>query len=78
MAYRSHGRARGGQRERTEPPPRRRYIHCLRHTSGCELLRQTRNLRLVQKQMRHSSITTTTVYADVCDDEIQGAMDALT
>lgn len=28
-------------------------------------------------QMRHS-LTTTTVYADVCDDEIQGAMDALT
>jgi|APSaa5957512622_1039677.scaffolds.fasta_scaffold34627_2 site-specific recombinase XerD len=52
-------------------------IHCLRHTFGCELLRQTKNLRLVQKQMRHSSITTTTVYADVCDDEIQGAMDRM-
>jgi site-specific recombinase XerD len=52
-------------------------IHCLRHTFGCEVLRQTRNLRLVQKQMRHSSITTTTVYADVCDDEIQGAMDLM-
>jgi hypothetical protein len=47
-------------------------IHCLRHPFGCEMLRQTRNLRLVQKQMRNSSITTTTVYADVRDDEIQG------
>ena len=53
-------------------------IHCLRHTFGCELLKETGNLRLVQKQMRHSSITTTTVYADVCDEEIQRAMDAMT
>jgi site-specific recombinase XerD len=52
-------------------------IHCLRHTFGCELLRQTRNLRLVQKQMRHANISTTTVYADVLDEEIQGAMDRM-
>ncbi len=53
-------------------------INCLRHTYGCELLRQTHNLRLVQKQMRHSSITTTTVYAEVCVEEIrQEAMNSL-
>ena len=51
-------------------------IHCLRHSFGVELLRKSKNLRLVQKQMRHSSVTTTTVYADVCADEIQEAMDA--
>jgi integrase/recombinase XerC len=52
-------------------------VHCLRHTFCCSLLRESKNLRLVQKQARHSSITTTTVYADVADDEIQVAMDAL-
>jgi len=52
-------------------------IHCLRHTFGVNLLRETKNLRLVQKQMRHSNIQTTCVYADVADDEIQGAMDRL-
>lgn len=51
-------------------------IHCTRHTYALELLKQSKNLRLVQKQMRHSSVTTTTVYADVCADEIQEAMDA--
>lgn len=52
-------------------------IHSLRHSFGVELLRQTKNLRLVQKQMRHSSVTTTTVYADVQSEEIQYAMDSM-
>lgn len=50
-------------------------IHALRHTFCTRLLAETKNLRLVQKQARHASIATTTVYADVQDEEIQAAMD---
>jgi len=52
-------------------------VHCLRHSFGTDLLRQSKNLRLVQKQLRHASVVTTTVYADVCDEELQEAMDGL-
>ena len=52
-------------------------VHSLRHTFCTRLLAETKNLRLVQKQARHSSISTTTVYADVGDAEIQKAMDAM-
>ena len=44
-------------------------IHACRHSYGTFLFRKTKNLRLVQKQLGHSSITTTTVYADVLLDE---------
>jgi site-specific recombinase XerD len=44
-------------------------IHCCRHLYGTLLYRKTTNLRLVQKQLGHSSITTTTVYADVLLEE---------
>jgi site-specific recombinase XerD len=57
--------------------PRYFSVHCLRHTFGTELLRRTKNLRLVQKQMRHANIGTTTVYADVQDEDIQAAMDGM-
>ncbi len=40
-------------------------IHACRHSYGTYLYQKTKNLRLVQKQLGHSSITTTTVYADV-------------
>ena len=50
-------------------------IHCLRHTFCTRLLAETKNLRLVQKQARHTNIATTTIYADVQDEEIQKAMD---
>lgn len=44
-------------------------IHSLRHSYGTYLYQKTKNLRLVQKQLGHSSITTTTVYADVTVEE---------
>jgi site-specific recombinase XerD len=33
-------------------------IHSLRHSTAVHLLRKTKNLRLVQKVLRHASITT--------------------
>lgn len=53
-------------------------IHHCRHTYATELLRASKgNLRLVQKQLGHAKITTTQVYADVVDEDIQEAVDQL-
>jgi integrase len=50
-------------------------IHCLRHTYACQLYKASRyNLRLVQKQLGHSSIRTTEVYADVMEPDTQEAL----
>lgn len=49
-------------------------IHSLRHTYATFLLRASGNLRLVQKQLGHSSITTTQVYADVLNPELDQAL----
>ena len=49
-------------------------IHSLRHTYATFLLRASGNLRLVQKQLGHSSITTTEVYADVLNPELDRAL----
>jgi site-specific recombinase XerD len=45
-------------------------IHCARHTYATNLLAACGNLRLVQKQLRHSNIATTAVYADILDPQI--------
>jgi site-specific recombinase XerD len=54
------------------------YIHCLRHTYACELYKASGyNLRLVQKQLGHSHIGTTQVYADVVEPDMQRALQKL-
>jgi len=50
-------------------------FHDMRHTAATRLLRQSRNLKMVQKLLRHSSIATTAKYAHVLDDELAAAMD---
>ena len=52
-------------------------IHSCRHSYGTLLYRKTKNLRLVQKQLGHSSINTTTVYADVFIEETLEAVNGL-
>lgn len=53
-------------------------IHCCRHTYACFLLKASNwNLRLVQKQLGHSRISTTTVYADVMMPDVEKALDRL-
>ena len=53
-------------------------IHCLRHTYACFLLKASNwNLRLVQKQLGHSRITTTQVYADVMMPDVEKALNRL-
>ena len=53
-------------------------IHCLRHTYACYLYKASRyNLRLVQKQLGHSSIKVTEVYADVLNPDANRALSRL-
>ncbi len=53
-------------------------IHCERHTYASFLLKASKwNLRLVQKQLGHSRITTTQVYADVMMSDIKKALEKL-
>lgn len=49
-------------------------VHSARHTLATHLLRKTKNLRQVQKQLGHSSpVTTANMYADVSfDDMVDG------
>lgn len=52
-------------------------IHSTRHTYGTLLYKATKDLRLVQKQLGHSSSKTTEVYADVYPEETQKAVELL-
>lgn len=44
--------------------------HSLRHSYGVELYAKEKDLRAVQKQLRHISIQSTLIYADVTDENI--------
>ncbi|WP_319405770.1 tyrosine-type recombinase/integrase [uncultured Desulfosarcina sp.] len=52
-------------------------IHSLRHSYGTYLYQRTKDLRLVQKQLGHSSIATTTIYADVTVEQTLEAVNGL-
>jgi site-specific recombinase XerD len=52
-------------------------IHSLRHSYGTYLYQRTKDLRLVQKQLGHSSIATTTIYADVTVEQTIEAVNGL-
>lgn len=49
--------------------PKYYSIHALRHSWGTYLYEKTKNLRLVQKELRHRSPQTTAIYADVTPEE---------
>ena len=58
--------------------PKRYSIHSLRHTYATRLYKASGyNLRLVQKQLGHSSVSTTQVYADVQSEDIDEALSNL-
>ncbi len=44
-------------------------IHSARHTYGTHLYHKTKNLRYVQKQLGHSNIMMTSLYADILPSE---------
>ena len=52
--------------------PKELSIHSARHTMAVHLLRKTKNLRQVQKQLGHTDpATTANMYADVSFEEMQ-------
>ena len=57
--------------------PNHYSIHSCRHTFVTYLLAESKNLMLVQKQLRHSSPTVTAVYADVTPEDVSRAMEDL-
>lgn len=52
-------------------------FHDLRHDLGTKLLRQTGNMKLVQKALNHADIKTTSRYAHVLDEEVGDALEKL-
>lgn len=48
--------------------------HTLRHTFATRLYRDTGNIRLVQKTLGHSDLSTTMLYTHVVDEELEGRM----
>lgn len=50
-------------------------LHAARHSFGTYCYQATKNIRLVQKQLRHSKVTTTAIYADCTPDVITAGMD---
>jgi integrase len=50
-------------------------FHDFRHDLATKLLRETGNLKLVQKALNHASLKTTVRYAHVLDDEVAEALE---
>jgi site-specific recombinase XerD len=57
--------------------PKRYSIHSSRHTYATMLLAKTNNIRFTQKQLGHSSITMTSLYADVLPEMNQVLAEAI-
>jgi len=49
-------------------------IHSCRHSYGTQLYRSTKDLRLVQKMLGHSSPATTAIYSHVCREDFLTAV----
>lgn len=51
--------------------------HVLRHTFATNLLRKSKNIRLVQKALGHADLSTTMIYTHIVDEDYEQAMKAL-
>lgn len=50
------------------------HPHMLRHTFATDLYSQTKNIRMVQKALGHSDLSTTMIYTHIVDDEMENAL----
>lgn len=53
------------------------HPHMLRHTFATDLYRQSKNIRLVQKALGHSDLSTTMIYTHIIDEELEDALRSL-
>ena len=53
---------------------KRLHCHLLRHSMATDLLRKTKNLRVVQESLGHANLATTQIYTRVTSDEVVEAM----
>lgn len=53
---------------------KRLHCHLLRHSMATDLLRKTKNLRVVQESLGHANLATTQLYTRVTSDEVVDAM----
>lgn len=50
------------------------HPHLLRHTFATDLLKSTKNIRLVQKALGHASLSSTMIYTHIYDEELETAL----
>lgn len=53
---------------------KRVHPHTLRHTFATDLLRVTKNIRIVQKALGHANLATTQIYTHIVDEELEAAL----
>lgn len=51
--------------------------HTFRHTFATDLLRETNNIRIVQKALGHADISTTQIYTHIVDKELENGFKTL-
>ncbi len=52
-------------------------IHATRHSYAVEIYRRTRDLRLTQRLLGHSSVVTTMVYAALLDEDVRAGVERI-
>jgi site-specific recombinase XerD len=50
------------------------HPHSLRHSFATDFLRETHNIRLVQKALGHANLATTQIYTHIVDEELEEAL----
>jgi len=53
------------------------HPHTLRHTFGTHFYNQTHDIRMTQKMLGHSALSSTMIYTHIIDDDAEAAMKAL-